>query len=65
VTAVFCTKPHNRLLRPLTAAGQARAPPELGQAAQEEALLAREHTPDRADLVIDGMTGTLAARSPG
>jgi hypothetical protein len=30
--AVFCTKLHNRLLRPLMAAGQAQAPPALRQA---------------------------------
>jgi uridine kinase len=28
-------------------------------AAQEDAMLAREHTPDRADIVIDGVSGSI------
>ena len=28
-------------------------------AAQEEAMLAREHTPDRADIVLDSTTGRI------
>jgi uridine kinase len=28
-------------------------------AAQEDAMLAREHTPDRADIVVDGLSGSI------
>ena len=31
-------------------------------AAQEDALLARERTPERADIVMDGTTGCMTAR---
>ena len=45
--AVFCAKPHNRLLRPLTAADQPQAPPELRQAPDVISQHVDDHT-DRA-----------------
>jgi uridine kinase len=48
-----------RKKRALARDGETFAPYWDAWAAQEDALLARERTPDRADLVIDGMTGAL------
>jgi len=45
--------------RALERDGETFAPHWDGWAAQEDALLARERTPERADLVIDGVTGLL------
>jgi hypothetical protein len=49
-----------RKQRALDRDGDTFAPHWDAWAAQEDALLARERTSDRADLVIDGLTGTLA-----
>jgi hypothetical protein len=47
-----------RKKRALARDGETFAPHWDAWAAQEDALLARDRTPDRADLVIDGITGT-------
>jgi hypothetical protein len=49
-----------RKKRALARDGDTFAPHWDAWAAQEDALLARERTPGRADLIIDGVTGTLA-----
>jgi len=51
-----------RKKRALARDGDTFAPHWDAWAAQEDALLARDRTPDRADLVIDGLTGTPVPR---
>jgi uridine kinase len=48
-----------RKKRALDRDGEAFAPYWDAWAAQEDAMLARERTPERADLVIDGITGHI------
>jgi uridine kinase len=48
-----------RKKRALDRDGEAFAPHWEAWAAQEEAMLAREHTPDRADIVLDSTTGHM------
>jgi cytidylate kinase len=45
--------------RALDRDGETFAPHWDSWAAQEDALLAREHIPDRANLIIDGLSGTI------
>ncbi len=49
-----------RKQRALDRDGDTFAPHWDAWAAQEDAMLARERTPDRADLIIDGLTGAVA-----
>jgi uridine kinase len=48
-----------RKKRALDRDGETFAPHWEAWAAQEEAMLAREHTPDRADIVLDSTTGHI------
>jgi uridine kinase len=54
-----------RKKRALDRDGETFAPYWDQWAAQEDAMLARERTKDRADLTIDGMTGTVADTASG
>jgi uridine kinase len=51
--------PAVRKKRALDRDGETFAPHWDRWAAQEDAMLAREHTPDRADILIDALTGNL------
>lgn len=52
--------PAVRKKRALDRDGETFAPHWDRWAAQEDAMLAREHTPERADLVVDALTGAPA-----
>jgi len=51
--------PSARKKRTLDRDGDTLAPYWDMWAAQEDAMLARERTPERADVVIDGMSGNV------
>jgi uridine kinase len=51
--------PAVRKKRALDRDGETFAPYWDQWAAQEDAMLAREHTPDRANLIIDGLSGNI------
>jgi uridine kinase len=57
--------PSVRKNRALDRDGETFAPHWDRWAAQEDAMLAREHTPDRAGIIIDGQSGNLVLDADG